>query len=61
MQSVEPLNSTESEQIKAYALGWNTAQDWTQPHLNPFLPFTVTWYAWYDGYCDGKKQPETLQ
>lgn len=46
-------NEIESEAIRAYQRGWNDAQDWQQPHLNPFVE-PHTRMAWFDGYTDAR-------
>lgn len=46
----------ESHLITAFQRGWNTAQDWTQPGINPYPTMSDQWFAWWDGYNDARTQ-----
>lgn len=48
----------EEIRIAAYQRGWNEAQDWQQPHLNPYPAMSDEWMAWWDGYNEGRTPTE---
>lgn len=50
-------NEIETEAIRAYQRGWNDAQDWQQPHLNPYVELHEK-LAWLDGYDDARRNRE---
>lgn len=52
------INSTtgDAQSIAAYQRGWNEAQQWREPHLNPYPCKTPQWWAWQQGYDEGRPQ-----
>lgn len=43
----------QENEVRAYQRGWNEAQAWMVPHLNPYPVGTPEWSAWWLGYNEG--------
>ena len=46
-------DNTDRAVIAAYQRGWNEAQDWSKPHLNPYQRNTREWVAYDQGREEG--------
>lgn len=46
----------EQKEVAAYQRGWNDAQAWQTPHINPYETLSAEWAAWNMGYQDGGVQ-----